>query len=179
MIKEPNSLEMLIRHETAIQQLYEVFADIFPEHRAFWQGMAEEEQKHSDYLQDLSSNESLKKWFMNDGPFQQLALSSALQYMEQLIERMRKANIGLLEALSVAGDMEPQIERIRKANISLLEALSVASDIEEALIEKQFIRLNIAGPAEIKSVMNRLVVDTQRHRKILAEKLTLHQRTRQ
>jgi rubrerythrin len=179
MIKEPNSLEMLIRHETAIKQLYEVFADIFPEHRAFWQGMAEEEQKHSDCLQDLSSNESLKKWFVDDGPFQQLALSTALQHIELLIERVRKANIGVLEALSFASDMERQMERIRKANISLLEALSVASDIEEAMIEKQFIRLNIAGPTEIKSVMNRLVVDTQRHRKMLAEKLALHKRTRQ
>jgi hypothetical protein len=150
MIKEPNSLDMLIRHETTIKQLYEIFADVFPEHKAFWQGLAEEEQKHSDCLHGLSSNESLKKWFMNDGQFQQLAFGSALEYMERQIERVRKANIGMLAALSIAGD------------------------IEEALIEKQFIRLNISGPTEIKNVMKVLVADTQRHRKIIAEKLTFH-----
>ena len=92
---------------------------------------------------------------MNDGPFQQLAFSGALEYMKRQIERVRKANIGLLEALSIAGD------------------------IEEALIEKQFIRLNISGPTEIKNVMKGLVADTQRHRKIIAEKLAFHKRARQ
>jgi rubrerythrin len=155
MMKEPNSLEMLIRHETAIKQFYEVCADVFPEHRSFWQGMAEQEQKHSDCLQGLSSKESLRKWFINDAQFQRLALTGALEYMERQTERVRQANIGLLAALSIAGD------------------------IEEALIEKQFIRLNISGPDEIKNVMTGLVADTQRHRKMIAEKLDFHKRARQ
>jgi rubrerythrin len=155
MTKEQNSIDMLIRHETAIKQLYELFADVFPEHRAFWQGMVEEEQKHSDSLQGISSKESLKKWFMNDSQFQQLALSGSIEYIER------------------------QIERVKKANIGLMEALSIASDLEESLIEKQFIRLNISGPEEIKKVMKGLVADTQRHRKMIAEKLNLHKRERQ
>jgi rubrerythrin len=152
MKKEENSLDMLIRHETAIKQLYELFAEIFPEQRAFWQGMVEEEQKHSDSLQGMSSKESLKKWFMTDSQYQQLAIGGSIEYIER------------------------QIERIKKVNIGLLEALSIASDIEEALIEKQFIRLNISGPEEIRNVMNGLVVDTQRHRKMIAEKLNFHKR---
>jgi rubrerythrin len=117
--------------------------------------MVEEEQKHSDSLQGISSKESLKKWFMNDSQFQQLALSGSIEYIER------------------------QIERVKKANIGLMEALSIASDLEESLIEKQFIRLNISGPEEIKKVMKGLVADTQRHRKMIAEKLNLHKRERQ
>jgi rubrerythrin len=152
MQKEQNSIDMLSRHETAIKQLYELFADVFPEHRAFWQGMAEEEQKHSDSLQGISSKESLKKWFMNDSQFQQLVIIGSTEYIEQ------------------------QIEKVKKAKIGLMQALSVASDIEEALIEKQFIRLNISGPEEIRNVMKGLVADTQRHRKMIAEKVNFLKR---
>ena len=150
MTEEQNSLDLLIRHETAIKQLYELFAEVFPEHRTFWVGMMEEEQKHSDCLQGLSSKESLKKWFINNSQFKKLAIGGSIEYIER------------------------QIERIKKVNISLLEALSIANDLEEALIEKQFISLNISGPEEIKSVMKGLVADTQRHRKMVAEKLNFH-----
>lgn len=155
MLRKLNTLEMLIRHETAIKQLYEAFADAFPEHRAFWQGMAKEEQKHADSLQGLSSTESLQKWFITDLQFQRLAFDSALEYIEL------------------------QAERVRRADTSLLEALSIAGDIEEALIEKQFIRLNISGPDAIKNVMRGLVADTQRHRKTIAEKLNFHKQAGQ
>lgn len=154
MTKEPNTIDMLIRHETVIGQLYELFAEVFPEHQAFWGGMREEEQKHSDWLQGLSSKESLKKWFREDGQFRQLAIGGSTEYIER------------------------QIERVKKTPIDLLEALSIANDIEEALIEKQFIRLNISGPEEIKNVMKGLVADTQRHRKQIAEKLSVHKRER-
>ncbi len=60
--------------------------------------------------------------------------------------------------------------------MSLLEALSIANDLEEALIEKQFISLNISGPEEVRTVMKGLVADTQRHRKMIAEKLNFHKR---
>ncbi len=152
MAAEQNSLDLLIRHETAIKQLYERFAEVFPEHRDFWEGMAEEEGRHSESLQGLSSKESLKKWFMTDSQFTRLAIQGSIEYIAR------------------------QIERVNKAGISLLEALAIANDIEEALIEKQFIRLNISGPEEIKGVMRVLVADTQRHRKVMAEKLNIHKR---
>ena len=152
MTAEQNSLDMLIRHERLIEQLYVLFAGAFPEHRAFWEGMAAEERRHAESLQGLSSTESLKKWFMTDSQFTRLAINGSIEYLER------------------------QIERIAKDDIALLEALAIANDIEEALIEKQFIRLNIAGPEEIKGVMRVLVADTQRHRKAIAEKLNIHKR---
>ncbi|MDA8126193.1 MAG: hypothetical protein M0009_13525 [Deltaproteobacteria bacterium] len=152
MTEEQNSLDLLIRHETAMKQLYEQYAEAFPEHRTFWANVAAEEQKHANCLQGLSVNDSLRKWFMNDGRFKKLAIGGSLEYIEK------------------------QIERAKNAPVSLVEALSIANDIEEALIEKQFISLNISGPEEIKSVMKGLVADTQRHKKMIAEKLIFHKR---
>ena len=150
MAEERSSLELLIGHEAAIKRLYELYAEVFPEHRSFWETMMQEEQKHADCLQNLSSKESVRKWFLSDVRLKRLAIGGSIDYIEG------------------------QIERIKKAGINLLEALSIANDIEEALIEKQFISLNISGPDEIKGVMKVLVADTQRHRKMIAEKLNFH-----
>ncbi|MHB8907421.1 MAG: hypothetical protein ACYDAA_00895 [Syntrophales bacterium] len=150
MADEQNSLDLLIRHETAIGHLYELFAEVLPEQRTFWEEMKEEERKHADFLQELSHKEPLKKWFMNNGRFKTLAIEGSIEYIER------------------------QLERVKKAGIGMLEALSIANDLEEALIEKQFISLNISGPEEIRNVMKGLVADTQRHRKTIAEKLKLH-----
>jgi rubrerythrin len=152
MTEEHNSLELLIRHELALKRLYELFAMAFPELRAFWEGIAQEEQIHSDCLQNLSSTESMKKWSMTDMRFKQLAIHKSIEYIET------------------------QMERTKKTDISLLEALSIAHDLEESLIEKQFISLNVSGPEEIRNVMKGLVADTQRHRKMILETLNFRRR---
>ena len=147
-----DSLALLIRHELAIKQLYERFIEMFPEHKDFWGDMAKEEQKHAECLQGLSSNAPVQMWFRNESRFKQLAINRSMEYVEQ------------------------QIERARKRKISMLEALSIAHDLEEALIEKQFISLHISGPEEIKNAMKCLVADTQRHRRMILEKLDFHKR---
>lgn len=152
MGEEHNSLELLIQHERAIGRLYALFAEVFPEHREFWEQVRDEEQRHADCLQGLSSKESLKQWFATNSQFKRLSIRGSLEYLAR------------------------QMERIKMGPISLLEALSIAGDLEEALIEKQFISLNVSGPEEIKSVMKTLVSDTQRHRRMIAEKLNVHKR---
>lgn len=152
MPEEQSSLDLLIQHELAIGKLYELFAEVLPEHRDFWAQMRDEEQKHADCLQGLSSQESLKMWTMTDSKFKGLAIRSSLDYLERQMARLRTAPIGLREALSIAGD------------------------IEEALIEKQFVSMNMSGPPEIRNVMRTLVADTQRHRRMIGEKLSAQKR---
>ncbi len=152
MPEEQNSLELLILHELAIRQLYALFAEMLPEQREFWGQMRDAEQKHADCLQELSSKESLQTWTMTDDKFKRLAIKGSLDYLER------------------------QTERARTTPIDPLEALSIAGDIEEALIEKQLISLNISGPAEIRNAMRVLVADTQRHRKMIGERLSAQKR---
>lgn len=78
MTEEKNSLDLLIRHEMALKRLYELFAEVFTEDRAFWEEIAMEEQKHADCFQGLSSKEALRKWFMNDGRLKQLAIERSI-----------------------------------------------------------------------------------------------------
>jgi hypothetical protein len=52
---EPDVLELLIRHELVIKQLYEIFASMSENRREFWQSLAVDEQKHADWLGTLRS----------------------------------------------------------------------------------------------------------------------------
>ncbi len=148
MAAEPDDLEMLIRHELAIKQLYELFAEKYPERRDFWLRIAAVEQRHSDLLRSLRSKKALENWFLSDVRSKRLALKASLEYLAK------------------------QTERIRKVTISLLEALSISKDVEDALIEKQFLRIDDSVVEEVAPVMKSLVAETQEHRKLIAEALT-------
>jgi hypothetical protein len=59
---ELDVLEMLIRHELVLKELYEVFASVFKNHEGFSQELATDEQKHADWLLELRSNPITGKW---------------------------------------------------------------------------------------------------------------------
>lgn len=144
---EVNSLEMMIRHEEAIGQLYDLFSGLAPDHRDFWKKMAEDERRHADCFRDLSSKESIRMWFQTNSAFKRLAIQGSLDYIEA------------------------QKGRTLQGAIGLLEALSIARDLEDALIEKQFVGLNLGGPDEVKRVVRELVSETHRHRKAISANL--------
>lgn len=147
---EANSLELMIGHEEAIRKLYERFAERFADQRALWGELAEEELRHADCLRELWASEPIRKWFQNSAELKRVAIQGSIDYVEA------------------------QQERTERGEVDLLEALSIAKDLEEALIEKQFVRLNIAGPDEVKKVVRELVADTHRHRKRIAESLDFY-----
>lgn len=45
---ELNILELLIRNELAIRQLYERYASLFVNNKDFWQRLANDEQRHAE-----------------------------------------------------------------------------------------------------------------------------------
>jgi len=147
---EANSLELMIEHEEAIRKIYERFAELFADQRALWGEMAKEELRHADCLRGLWASEPIRRWFQITPEFKRLAIQGSIDYVEA------------------------QRKRAERGELDLLEALSIAKDLEEALIEKQFVRLNISGPEEVKKVVRELVADTHRHRKRIAESLDFY-----
>ncbi len=145
--QEPDVLELLRDHELAIKRLYEAFAAAFPERRGFWQEIADEEQRHGDWLGTVRQG----------GPAVVRSVSG---------ERLKPQAI----RLSI-GYVEKQIERVGRGGVSLVEALSVARDLESALLEKQFSRVDKSVPAEIRAVIESLAQDTERHRRSFVEAL--------
>jgi len=140
---EPDILEMLIRNELVIMELYELFAVMFPERRDFWAGLANEERGHADFLGSLRSREDLREWFATSSRLKPQAVKISIEFVEK------------------------QIAWARERKFSLIEALSLSRDLEAALVEKQFGVMSRRAPGEIRVVMEKLAADTERHEKVI------------
>ena len=149
---KPDVLEMLIKHELAIKELYTIFASMFKNHEGFWRNLAADEQRHADWLAELRSHS---------------VTSACLLHHCQLRPQGIKSSIGYVER---------EITRAKEGHFDLLQALSVSGDLESALLERQFSKLKDSTPEVISSVLTRLVEETERHRKTVMEALAAERR---
>ena len=149
---ELDVLELLIRHELAIKQLYEIFAVMFTDRQAFWQRLAGDEQKHANWIGMLRTEANMDKLLLHGTQLKPQAIKLSIRYVES------------------------QTARAQEGNLSLLQAISIAKDLESALLEKQFSKLNDFVPKEIMSTLMDLAVETEKHRKALVEALNNEKR---
>ncbi len=149
---ELDVLEMLIRHELAIKQLYEIFAATFANRRDFWQSLASDEQRHADWLGALRSKPAIDKRLLQDSQIRPQAIKLSIGYVES------------------------QIVRAQEGKFSLLQALSVARDLESALLEKHFPKLSGSVGKETESILTDLAAETERHRKAVLDLLDIEKR---
>ena len=144
---ELNILELLIRNELAIRQLYERYASLFVNNKDFWKRLADDEQRHADALGTLRTESHINKLLLQEGQIKPQAIKLSIGYIES------------------------QAERAQKDNINLLQALSIAKDLESALLEKQFSKLSDLASKEMKAILMDLAIETERHRGAIVEAL--------
>jgi hypothetical protein len=137
-------LELLKQHELVIKQLYDFFAEQFPQKKDFWLKIASEEQRHADFLQTLETNESYVNWFVESSHLGVAAIQFSIDFLIQERERM-----------NVSGT-------------TLLKAYAFSKDIEDALLEKYLSKINVNIPPEIAQVVAVLAADTKRHAQEMA-----------
>jgi hypothetical protein len=150
--KEGDVLDLLIKHELAIEQLYKVFSARFPARRDFWQRLAGEEQRHADCLGTLRSESTS---------------TSGLLYDSRLRLQAIKSSIGYVESQTVGA---------QEGRFSLVQALSIARDLENALLEKHFSSVRAMVSDEVGSILMDLAVETERHRNEITEALNIGKR---
>lgn len=149
---EPDILDLLIKHELVIKELYEAFAARFPSRQDFWQRLAGDEQRHADWLDRLRSESAVDTGRLGDAGLRVQAIKSSIGYVES------------------------QIRRASGGPISPVQALSIAKDLETALVERHFSKLSSLVPGTIKSTLTDLAAETEGHRKILVEALDSEKR---
>lgn len=147
-----DALELLVKHELAIKKLYEIFAAKFMNHRGFWTAIADDEQSHADHLESIRSVLAIPKWLWFKDRFKAAAIQASITYVEKQ-----------------AADAEA-------GRITELRALSIGRDIESALLEKMFARAGDNVPQEIKSILQRVIADSERHRRSIVELLDSEKR---
>jgi rubrerythrin len=145
--KGPDVLDLMIRHELSLGELYELFAAAFPERGEFWRPISQDERRHSRWLENLGAEESSRSWLLFESGLKPAAIRSSI------------------------GFVETQIAKARGSGFTPLEALSISRDLENALLEKYLSKIGASAPAGIRSVIANLAAETKRHRETIAAAL--------
>jgi len=138
--RQIETIEMLIRHEESIGQLYKAYAERYADHRDFWLGLADEEGRHAGWISELYSKVRDGSVHFNRDRFQIPAIQHSLNYVQKMLVKSQ----------------EPDFE--------LIEAFSTAWYIEDALLENRFFEVFDTDSADLKETLRKLAEATEQHR---------------
>ena len=132
-------LEAMKEHELALAELYEVYADKFPEYKDFWTKFSREEYQHADWINTLQTRfeESTEDFVIERFPIG--AVENSTEYVKKLAVTTRQSDM------------------------LLINALSTAVHLEQALIEKKYFEVFEGDSAKTKKILSLLAQSTQKH----------------
>ena len=139
-------IDLMLRQETLLATLYQIFAQKFPEYEKLWHKLAKEEQKHAGWVQ-------------------QLHVAS-----EKKVVHFREGRVKPSQLETFVHNIEKKIKQAEADGFNARQALVCTIDLERSLIEKE-VFLHFVGITEkARSVMGFLAQETKEHQE-LAEKL--------
>ena len=126
--------------EEAVASLYRAFADLFPEHRLFWEDLYRDELEHSFWLSDAGHTEAID-----------------LLPSEDLLPSM-----DVIKRTLTFARMKSQ--HIRTNPVTLEEALKIAYQLEESMVETftNEMTANIFA-SDYESLSQKIIAAEQRH----------------
>lgn len=139
------TIEMLIRHEEAIGQLYKAYAERYTNYRDFWLGLCDEEAQHAGWINELHSKVADGSVHFNRDRFQISAIQHSLNYVQKMVLKSG----------------EPDFE--------LIEAFSTAWYIEDALLENRFFEVFETDSADLRETLRKLGEATEQHRQRIGD----------
>ncbi len=139
MIKE---IEIMSNYESMISELYQKFADTFPEHHDFWQKISEEEIEHSTWIITLGEDLDTGVLKLHKSVFTEKLINETIGKVEKLLENYSD-------------------------DITLKEACDIALSIEQHMIEKEYLSLFSSDDESFNELTDNLAAATREHVKNL------------
>jgi hypothetical protein len=125
----------LVKYELAIAGLYETFASILPESKKDWTALANEERLHAKWINTLHTHLKNEKLTFEQTKFTAQAAKTAINYVEDQIDKAKKTKPDLKNSLNTAINIEKSLLEsafFRVFNLRGLETKKVRSQLEEA-----------------------------------------------
>jgi rubrerythrin len=141
------TIGLLAAHESAIADLYRAYAEKLPDRREFFESLAADEVRHARQIVGFVQQVKAGSVSINPGRFDERAILASLDHVRK------------------------QVERARKTNVSLVDALSISADIEQAMIERRFFDVIEGDSGELKQLLAGLAAATAAHRARLLQAL--------
>ncbi|MDG4474637.1 ferritin family protein [Thiovibrio frasassiensis] len=139
-------IDLMLKQETLLASLYQIFAQKFPEYGKLWHKLAREEQKHAGWIQQLHVASEKKVVHFRQGRVK----PSQLEIFVQSIEK--------------------KIKQAETDGFNARQALVCTIDLERSLIEKEVFLHFFGITKKARNVMTFLSQETKEHQE-LAEKL--------
>ena len=132
-------LDALKEHELALAELYEIYAEKFPEYKDFWTKLSSEEIQHADCINSLQTivEDSTEDFVVER--FKTGAIENSTEYVKNLANTERYSDI------------------------PLIKALSTAVYLEQALIEKNYFEVFEGDGAQTKHILSLLAEGNRKH----------------
>ncbi len=132
-------MDALVECESHIGQLYEKYAERFPEMRVQWSELACAEKVHANLLQTMHRILEKGSIFRNLGKFSDQAIQPMLELIE---DSLKKAD---------------------SPDLTQKEAVAIALKIESSLLDSHFYDVVASDAPEFKIIAERLSADTRKH----------------
>ncbi len=139
-------IDLMLRQETLLATLYQIFAQKFPEYKQLWHKLAKEEQKHANWIE-------------------QLHVAS-----EKKVVHFREGRVKPSHLETFVHSIEKKIKQAEANDFNARQALVCTIDLERSLIEKEVFLHFIGITEKARGVMTSLAQETKEHQE-LAEKL--------
>ncbi len=146
-----SKVSSLADFEDMIGDLYETYADLFPEMAPFWQAIVTEERKHAKLLTAMLG-------LIRDG------------HIFYNLDRMDTKAIE-----RYVSDIKANIAKARPGSLTAVDAISTALSIEASVVEADFYKDVKSDAPEFKTIAHHLIKDTQRHIDLIEEELRKYQ----
>ncbi len=142
-------LKMMVDNETAISEIYRIYAQRYKKQEKFWNDLAREEIQHARLIEKLSKSKDV----------------SISNIKERFTPEVFKISFRYLEEKK---------EQAAKETLSFKEALSIALDIETGMLERGYLSVFQGDSPKFQMMLETLDMATQEHcnkiRKLLAHK---------
>jgi rubrerythrin len=133
-------LQKINENEQAISRLYRQFAQSFPGDAAIWEAIAEDEDRHSGWLDQLLAICKAGKIRAGSGGLRLEAVESMLDYVHSVTENCAEG-------------------KLHRENV-----FAIAFDIENSLLERKFFSALESDSREFRLLSQEIIRETYRHR---------------
>jgi rubrerythrin len=147
-------IDILETNELLIARLYMAFAEHFPDHRIFWNEMAEDEKKHASMVRTLEQEIREGSLHFNKDRFDTTSIKMLHDYVKVWLSKAKKEII------------------------SLDSAFESALAVEHDLIEMRVFEIFDSDSPELRIILEALTSATKEHRRRLTGVLEKYKKSR-
>ena len=141
-------LKKMAMFEVTLAELYSLCASTWKEDSEFWLDIWKDEIRHTQFINRIME-----------------VISKA----PERFEKGRPFNIFVIE--TTVSDIRNKIEKIKKGEIEKNNLLHISSDLEKGYLEDRYSEIVITEDVEYRTLMQRVVDDTRKHKEKIVQKI--------